>query len=465
MEHGPDAHLLDLLNTESAGYLETEGMEHTWEISQDQLATEVAVQSAKKRFDLRLDTGGQYTCDYTMDGRFLLLAGDKGHVAATEWERGKLLCELELEETVRAAKWLHNASMFAVAQQQYVYIYDAQGTEVHRLAKHLQAEHLEYAPYHYLLCSADARGLLCYQDMTHGQVVAEHQTRAGRCRSLRQNLANGVIHLGHADGRVTLWSPAISGPLVTMQCHISPVQAIAIDPQGHYMATSGLDGFLRIWDLRTWRKLHEYLPTRPATSLDISQRGVLAASSGAHVSTWREGLAQKAQQIYLRHTDPGSTFRTVRFCPYDDVLGVAGSKGFSSILIPGAGEPNYDSFEANPLASRQQRRETEVKKLLEKLPPETIMLNPDTIGTVARTEEERHAIKADAEFVAAARNPKAKRPKKAPRGPRKQQLEREKRRQNIITGEGGPGRHVVTAERPQEPARRTALDRFKSRAA
>ncbi|KAI4370685.1 hypothetical protein MLD38_019007 [Melastoma candidum] len=56
--------------------------------------------------------------------------------------------------------------------------------------------------------------------------------------------------------------------------------------------------------------------------------------------------------------------------------------GWSSIIIPGSGEPNFDTWVANPFETAKQRREKEVRSLLDKLPPETIMLNPSKIGTV-----------------------------------------------------------------------------------
>jgi U3 small nucleolar RNA-associated protein 7 len=101
---------------------------------------------------------------------------------------------------------------------------------------------------------------------------------------MAQNPYNPVMHLGHGNGTVTLWSPSMTTPLVKMLCHKGPVQALAVDRGGNYMATSGLDGQLKIWDIRKYQVVQEYYSPTPAASLSISQMGLLAVGWGPHVS-------------------------------------------------------------------------------------------------------------------------------------------------------------------------------------
>lgn len=182
-------------------------------------------------------------------------------------------------------------------------------------------------------------------------------------------------------------------PLVKMICHRGPVKGLAVDPAGNYMATSGIDNTVKIWDVRTFKPIASYNTRSAATSLSISQRGLLAVAGGPHVQVWKSDVMTKGiASPYLAHLIPGSYVCETKFCPYEDFLGVGHTGGFSSLVVPGSGEPNYDAFEANPYETKKQRRETEVVRLLEKIPAAMISLNPGSVGKVASTEEREAQI-------------------------------------------------------------------------
>jgi U3 small nucleolar RNA-associated protein 7 len=50
----------------------------------------------------------------------------------------------------------------------------------------------------------------------------------------------------------------------------------------------------------------------------------------------------------------------------DDVL-IGHANGLSSILIPGSGEPGFDSAEADPFETNKRRSEREVRGLIDKV--------------------------------------------------------------------------------------------------
>lgn len=390
----------EILLENQEGFLQPESeLERTYKVRQDDILDAVGVQQAKKSFELKLDLG-PYTGNYTRNGKHLLLAGQKGHIATCDWRSGAPGCELNLNETVRDAKWLHNDQYFAVAQKKHVYIYDAAGVEIHVLRKYVEASHLEFLPYHFLLAGVENSGFLRYTDTSTGQIVAEHPTRKGPPTALAQNPYNAILHVGHQNGTVSLWSPNSTDALVKIQTNVGAVRSIAVERSGHYMLTGGQDSRLKLWDIRALKEVHSYSTKQPATSISISDRGLAAIVTGTSTTIWKDlfttgnsGAPGKVQSPYLNyHSSQGVQVKpnTVSFCPFEDILGVSHSSGFTSLVVPGAGEPNYDALELNPYETRVQRREAEVKSLLTKLQPETIALDPNFIGSLdVRSAEQR----------------------------------------------------------------------------
>ena len=217
-------------------------------------------------------------------------------------------------------------------------------------------------------------------------MVVELPTKQGSPTAFGQNPHNAVVHVGHQNGTVTLWSPNSSTPLVKLLAHRGPVRTLAIDREGRYMVSAGQDLRMAVWDIRMLKEVSNYSVRQPASSVAISDRGLTAVGWGTQVSIWK-GIFDKAVENQVKVSSPymawggdGQYIERVRWCPFEDILGASHDKGFSSLIVPGAGEPNFDAVELNPHENTRQRQEAEVKALLNKLQPGMISLDPNFVG-------------------------------------------------------------------------------------
>ncbi|XP_018800214.1 PREDICTED: WD repeat-containing protein 46 [Bactrocera latifrons] len=372
----------EILLTEQQGFIEPDEEEITAQYRQVEIARNVDILSASKHFKLNLDFG-PYSLRYTKNGRHLLLGGRRGHVAAFDWITKKLLCEMNVMEEVADVSWLHVHTMFACAQKDWVYIYDSQGTELHCVKRLYRVNCLEFLPYHFLLATGNKDGYASWLDVSIGELVSNFNTKLGDIRLMHQNPGNGVLCIGGSKGVVSMWSPKVREPLAKMLCHSTPMSALTVDPKGQYMVTAGQDRKVKVWDIRALKgPLVSYGLRLPANQVVVSQRGSLAYSQGTYCEIQSNLLlGEKAETPYLRQMCD-SFVHGMRFCPYEDILGIATAKGFQSLLVPGSGEPNFDALEDNPYQTKSQRREHEVHALLEKIPPELITLDPNEISAV-----------------------------------------------------------------------------------
>ncbi|KAF7369018.1 WD-REPEATS-REGION domain-containing protein [Mycena venus] len=360
-------------------------------VSQSEIVEGAGQDATRGRREWKLD-GGPCRSRYTRNGRHLAIVGSMGHAATFDWLTGTLHAELQLQETCRDITFLHDHSHFAVAQKKYVFIYDRDGVELHCLKAHIEPTRLEFLPYHWLLASIGNAGYLKYQDTSTGQLLVEHRTKFGACSAMTQNLHNAVIHLGHQNGCVTLWTPNLPHPAVQLLAHLGPVASVSVDPStgGRYMATAGRDSTVKVWDCRNWKgAVREWSARGGPAELEWSQRGALAVASGGTVNVYTSPTIQQPMHgstqppLYLTHPIPRRPLNSVRFAPFQDVLTVGHAEGLSSVLVPGVGEPNFDSAEADPFENRKARREKEVKALLDKIQPDMITLDPELIGSLA----------------------------------------------------------------------------------
>jgi U3 small nucleolar RNA-associated protein 7 len=155
------------------------------------------------------------------------------------------------------------------------------------------------------------------------------------------------------------------------------------------MATAGQDGLVKVWDCRNWKGcVREWASRGGSAALDWSAKGALATASGGTVNvSWLIAAVTRTHYVqiytsptihnafsgkvtpplYLTHPIPHRPLVSARFAPFQDILTIGHAAGLSSILVPGSGEPNFDSTEADPFENKRARREREVKALLDKV--------------------------------------------------------------------------------------------------
>lgn len=420
----------EILLPDQAGFLEAEGLEKTYKFSQKQLAQNVDINTAKKIFALDLPDYGAYRVRYTRNGRNMLLGSQKGHLAVLDALRMKLSTEFQANDLVRDVSFLHNDSLFAAAQKKHVHIYDSTGAEAHVIRTIPEPRKMEFLPYHFLLSVVSGNGLLTYHDVTNGEQVSTHRTKQGLCDTMALNPWNAVINLGHASGIVTLWTPNMSDAVVKMQCHQGPVRSLGIDSTGKYLITAGADRKVKVFDLRRYQEVNSYYLSAAANTISVSQRGLVAVGFGPNVHVLKSAFSSGSPiRPYMTHQIPGSQVSSLAFRPFEDVLGVGHATGFNSVVIPGSGEPNFDTFEANPYENSKQRGEAEVHSLLEKLRPEMITLDPNAIGRVDTDPAEEQQKKV---LQMERANGDAKKPKKKMRGRNRPSRRLRKKQQNVI---------------------------------
>lgn len=365
----------DVLRTEDCGYMEADSGEETHEITQEQIRRHVSIKACEQAFDLRLE-GGPLYAKHSRNGMHMLLRGDGGYLASFNSKSMDLHFEMDVRERVYDATYLHNERFVAVAQKNNVFVYDGNGVEIHCVRENREVLKMEYLPYHYLLATLSRGGDLRYQDTSTGKIVSEIWTRNHNMVSMRQNPANAIIHTGDCKGVVSLWSPNSKEYLVKVLCHRNTVSGIEVSRCGGYMVTAGMDSRVNVWDLRnTYTQVNSLKSKQTLSATALSQKNMLALSYGDKVHVWKDFMSPgSSSPLYMTYCTRGMGVSSLDFCNHEDVLCVGHSNGISNIIVPGCGDPVYDSYEDSPFMSKKAKKEREVRSLLEKVPYELISI-------------------------------------------------------------------------------------------
>lgn len=358
--------LNSLLQTQERGYIVLEDGEQY--PTQRQIKKNVACSVKEKAFSLDLDED-DWKSSYSLDGRHIILHS-KSVVAAFDCKTLNVFFERTLRN-VETSIFLHNEQYCAIASDT-LFIYNKNGQEVHHLSHERNVRRMAYLPYHFLLVTLSDQPFLRYLDTSMGKEVAKLYVKEPSCCALSRR-DDGIVLVGGTRGVVRLFSPNSKEPLCSLLVNSSKISSIAV--RKNNFVCSSLQG-TNFYDFRNLKEPIYKLPK----SENVSLSNVLAMSYKNKITTFMNGSE------YIKETYQG--VNSIEFAPYEDILAVGTRNGLSHMIVPGAGDPNIDFYEDSPFLTKKQRREREVKKLMEKI-PSSFIGSKFIIEDAVEEEEER----------------------------------------------------------------------------
>ncbi|MDQ3275627.1 MAG: hypothetical protein M3Q39_11540, partial [Actinomycetota bacterium] len=128
-----------------------------------------------------------------------------------------------------------------------------------------------------------------------GAALRTLEGHTGRVRALAVDPNGGWLAAAGDEGVVRLWDPGTGAALRTLEGHTGRVRALAVDPNGGWLAAAGVEGGVRLWD--------------PAT-------GTLLATVVASDAGWAVLLPDGS---YKLHGRPVGLWWAIGLCRFDPV--------------------------------------------------------------------------------------------------------------------------------------------------
>lgn len=359
---------LQILQTNPSGYIEAD--KETTNYTQNEIKRNVSLLTRDKAYNINLK-GGPFFIDYSKNGRHLLINNKTGFLGAFDIKLLNLHFEINLDESIKEAIFLHNECLLATAQENNLFIYNNQGVELHCIRSINRPYRIEYLPYHFLL-AALARGSLKYLDVTHGKLMADIPLKE-EYTTIKHNKNDAIIYLGSKKGTISLFSPNSKEFLMKIFCNSSKVVDLQIERDGRHLVSMGIDKSINIFDIRnSFKPINSFRSKYHINCSDLSDLNMLATGHKKEVYIYKDLFT--TPKLYLTH-NMNSEAASTKFCPFEDILSVGCGSGVSNLIIPGSGDPVLDMSELNPFESKKERQNSEIKRLLEKIPVDLIGMN------------------------------------------------------------------------------------------
>ena len=141
---------------------------------------------------------------------------------------------------------------------------------------------------------------------------------------------------GGSDGMVRIWDPATGQQRTRLTGHAGPVYAVAVAPDGTWLATGGSDGTVRIWDLATGQQRTHFTRQTVIAAVAVAPDGTWLAAGGSDGIVWIWDPMTGQQRARL--TGHAGPVYPIAIAPDGTWLAVGGQDGTVRIWDPVTGQ-------------------------------------------------------------------------------------------------------------------------------
>ena len=131
-----------------------------------------------------------------------------------------------------------------------------------------------------------------------------------------------------------------------------------------------VDNKLKVFDLRNYFKPMQEIQTYYTDKIAVSTNDVVGLAMGSELAVLTRNNSEIEQLIHV-NSDIGS----ICFNPFEDIVTATTRNKYESFVTPNSSDTKYNADVISPYMTKNEKREVEVKKLLEKIPPEMISYN------------------------------------------------------------------------------------------
>lgn len=332
-------------------------------LTQKYLKSNVNMYTAEKAYTLDLtNKPNPYLFGYNSSGSHILLYNSDGYISSYNTQKMNVDFEIEeVDERINSAKYLYSEKYLAVAQK-YLNIYNSTGQEINVVKEIKNCKHMEYMPWHYLLGCVNNNNLN-YYDVSTSKIISTLKDINFKVTSTAS--FDGLILLGDKNGVVEMKSPNQPQSLMKIKTHRNLKD---IQVSHDKMFVSNYDGNIKTFDLRNYFKEMEEFKCKNVKQFTVSRNNSIAVLNSKNISILRDNSI--VQTITCN-----SNTNSLQFNPFEDILTTTSNNSLSNFIVPNTTDKHYNTDYVSPYATVAEKKEREVKMLLEKIPYEMISYN------------------------------------------------------------------------------------------